>query len=1089
MYQISEFFHIKRCNFCQAYGHTTKNCHHNIPSCATCAGYHSTRDCLSDYCFCGYLGRSLAGTQELPNLSFGHYPDVYIVQEPYDPKKNSFGLPLKWKTIISHSGKVLLSVRNPAITLLVKSITEHVVAAELSAAGDHITVVAFYFPPSLPQSDLVRELDGVCSLLQDRFILLAGDVNTRSPLWGPEVQDHRHHDEGGPLVDFILARNFFVWNDSASLPTFETDRGQSWIDITFSTQSLVPRKGAWEVHRTLLSDHNFITFSVNGMTGAETVFRPLRMGFRWLLRLAQEVADFYTINAPELHSLNSKSSLEAWVLRFDHFLQLVLSSGADRPASQSALTTPVPWWDGELEVQRKKTCALRTRFQRCRNPTERPLRRELYKREAARYRFLIKQKSRLCFEAYCTEVSEIHPFQLPYKLAAGKLRTATILHCVQRPDGSFTKSMAETVDTIVTGLFPLDDSSSETMTQREVRRLVSEYVGLDSAPPFSAWEIQGVIDQMAPRKAPGLDGLTVEVVRVLHQKCPSLLLHLLNKCLALGCFPDTWKTAKLVFLAKPGKEQSRAGSYLPICLLTVISKVFDKLLTQRLTFHFKSKGLLHPRQHGFRVGRSCETANNSLWETVSSALENKGKVCILSLDVAGAFDSVWRQSILSRLVFAECPDNIFNVIRDYFMDRKVVYYHGDEQWTFGAERGVPQGSCSGPFLWNAGLDTALDVGLPEGCFLQAFADNLALVVRGTSKDELAAKGTLALTALVACGALHKLAFNPSKTVLVPITYGGRLSISDPPLILMNSTIIQASGGCRYLGVWWDSGLTFSEHFKRGRRRVDVLSYRLSMIAGRFFTRRAKLFFRIYKGALEPFMLYGYGAWGHRLSLKKVRDLLNSVQRRPLVKITRAYRTTSTAALQVVSLAKPMALVPQNNQTNNQVVSGVLPLDLKAQQVYAKFRLFTLKQDSKVGSLLFKSQDYQGLQNRYAYHPLQWHPVSFSRKAPLGFDIEIFSDGSKLQGQVGSSAVLYYHGQEIQHKVCRLSYHASVFTAEIMALDMALSMAERLIVWDPIRLYTDSLSLLQAMASAQPGPLRGTPSSGVTGITTPRYPSV
>ncbi|GBN63007.1 hypothetical protein AVEN_29627-1, partial [Araneus ventricosus] len=52
MYQISEFFHIKRCNFCQAYGHTTKNCHHNIPSCATCAGYHSTRDCLSDYCFC-----------------------------------------------------------------------------------------------------------------------------------------------------------------------------------------------------------------------------------------------------------------------------------------------------------------------------------------------------------------------------------------------------------------------------------------------------------------------------------------------------------------------------------------------------------------------------------------------------------------------------------------------------------------------------------------------------------------------------------------------------------------------------------------------------------------------------------------------------------------------------------------------------------------------------------------------------------------------------------------------------------------------------------------------------------------------------
>ncbi|GBM10684.1 Putative protein in type-1 retrotransposable element R1DM [Araneus ventricosus] len=376
-----------------------------------------------------------------------------------------------------------------------------------------------------------------------------------------------------------------------------------------------------------------------------------------------------------------------------------------------------------------------------------------------------------------------------------------------------------------------------------------------------------------------------------------LLLHLLNKCLEIGCFPETWKSAKLVLLAKPGKEPSQAGSYRPICLPSVISKVFDKLLTQRLTFLFQSKGLLHPRQHGFRVGRSCETANSSLWGAISSALSDKGKVFVLSLDVAGAFDSVWRQSILSRLVIAGCPMNIFRVMRDYFSDRKVVFFHDDEQWTFGAERGVPQGSCSGPFLWNVVLDTVLDVGLPEGCFLQAFADDLVLVVRGLSKEDLAARGTMALQNLTTWGALHKLTFNPSKTILLPITYGGRLSLTDPPIITMKSTVLQASGGCRYLGVWWYSGLTFSEHFKRVRRRVDVLSYRLSMVAGRFFTRRTKLFFRIYKGALEPYILYGYGAWGNRLSLKKVRDLLNSIQRRPLVKITRAYRTTSTTALQ------------------------------------------------------------------------------------------------------------------------------------------------------------------------------------------------
>ncbi|GBM10685.1 hypothetical protein AVEN_7954-1 [Araneus ventricosus] len=159
---------------------------------------------------------------------------------------------------------------------------------------------------------------------------------------------------------------------------------------------------------------------------------------------------------------------------------MALSSGTASPVS----LPPVPWWDGELESQRKKTRALRARFQRYRNPTERPLRRQIYKREEARYKYLIKLKSRRCFEIYCTEISKIHPFKLPYKLAAGKIRTATIMQSVQKADGSYTTSMEDTVTTIVARLFPLEHSHSETLAQREVRRLVTEYNGTELPPPF-----------------------------------------------------------------------------------------------------------------------------------------------------------------------------------------------------------------------------------------------------------------------------------------------------------------------------------------------------------------------------------------------------------------------------------------------------------------------------------------------------------------------------------------------------------------------------------------------------------------------------
>ncbi|GBL89812.1 hypothetical protein AVEN_175082-1, partial [Araneus ventricosus] len=52
MLKISEFFHFKKCNFCQAFGHTTKDCHRQIPSCSKCADHHLISDCQSQSFCC-----------------------------------------------------------------------------------------------------------------------------------------------------------------------------------------------------------------------------------------------------------------------------------------------------------------------------------------------------------------------------------------------------------------------------------------------------------------------------------------------------------------------------------------------------------------------------------------------------------------------------------------------------------------------------------------------------------------------------------------------------------------------------------------------------------------------------------------------------------------------------------------------------------------------------------------------------------------------------------------------------------------------------------------------------------------------------
>ncbi|KAF8784082.1 putative 50 kDa protein in type I like protein [Argiope bruennichi] len=52
MYQIKEFFHIKRCNKCQGFRHLAKDCPNTRPFCGSCAGHHETRKCRSPQVVC-----------------------------------------------------------------------------------------------------------------------------------------------------------------------------------------------------------------------------------------------------------------------------------------------------------------------------------------------------------------------------------------------------------------------------------------------------------------------------------------------------------------------------------------------------------------------------------------------------------------------------------------------------------------------------------------------------------------------------------------------------------------------------------------------------------------------------------------------------------------------------------------------------------------------------------------------------------------------------------------------------------------------------------------------------------------------------
>ena len=83
-------------------------------------------------------------------------------------------------------------------------------------------------------------------------------------------------------------------------------------------------------------------------------------------------------------------------------------------------------------------------------------------------------------------------------------------------------------------------------------------------------------------KALGPDYIPMVVLNNCEPELSYILAELFNKCLKEFCFPDCWKVSSVVPVFKNVGERSTAKNYRPVSLLSVVSKVFEKLVNNRI---------------------------------------------------------------------------------------------------------------------------------------------------------------------------------------------------------------------------------------------------------------------------------------------------------------------------------------------------------------------------------------------------------------------------------------------------------------------------------------------------------------------------
>ena len=99
--------------------------------------------------------------------------------------------------------------------------------------------------------------------------------------------------------------------------------------------------------------------------------------------------------------------------------------------------------------------------------------------------------------------------------------------------------------------------------------------------------VKKVIMNLDLSKASGPDCIPVMVLKNCELELSYILDELFNKCLKESSFPDCWKVSSVVPVFKNVGERSTAKNYCPVSLLSVVSKVFERLVNNRIVDHLE----------------------------------------------------------------------------------------------------------------------------------------------------------------------------------------------------------------------------------------------------------------------------------------------------------------------------------------------------------------------------------------------------------------------------------------------------------------------------------------------------------------------
>ena len=370
-------------------------------------------------------------------------------------------------------------------------------------------------------------------------------------------------------------------------------------------------------------------------------------------------------------------------------------------------------------------------------------------------------------------------------------------------------------------------------------------------------EVLDMIKTFPNQKAPGPDQIQNIVLKNLSRKALVQFTYIINSMITLQYFPSAWKTALVVPIHKPGKNPKLPTSYRPISLLSTLSKVAEKVILSRLQTHIHKHNIIPHFQFGFRPRHNTTQQLARIVTDITTSF-NKQKVTVMALlDVEKAFDKVWIEGLIYKMIQTNFPPLLIKLIHSYLINRRLrVKVNQVESTLHPIRAGVPQGSCLGPALFSLYLH---DIPTFPQTKTALYADDTALFAASHSAEVANKQIQIHINTLLPYWALWKVSINHDKTeTIVFARKHTNVKVYTPLTVHDHKSPPKPS--VKYLGMTLESRLFHVGHIKNAIRKAaaSVKSlYPLLSQTSRMSPHNKRL---IYTTIIRPTMTYAAPIW-------------------------------------------------------------------------------------------------------------------------------------------------------------------------------------------------------------------------------------